>query len=434
MNNEKTFSRRSFLRLCGGAVLVLSTGCGLLNAQTEPVVKSASHALRSITGAMDAKYVRQLITANPAVSRMIMWQSDEAEENAEVEYRRAGSDTSLSAKAVSESFTDDSITVYLHSAPIEALEPGTDYEYRIVNGSAGTPWYPFRTPAEDASFKALIFPDSQSADYSGWKELAQNAAKRNPDAQFFVNMGDLVDNGEDHTQWNAWMGALSGIIDRIPLAPLMGNHETYTLDWKVRLPEAYLHEFNVPDNGSSSFQHYYYSFDYGDVHFTVLNTQFDETNDFKPGLFDEQLAWLRQDVKKSTKKWKIVLMHKDILTYAIRNRPERVPGIGDIGRSLMPEFDELGIDLVFTAHLHTYRNRGRLYNFEPSDRGPLYILTGVAGDVRYPGLWIDNVLDKKKAPQPETDNYLTLEASKDALHVKCFLPDGTEIDHVEITK
>ncbi|MBQ1620857.1 MAG: metallophosphoesterase, partial [Selenomonas sp.] len=66
--------------------------------------------------------------------------------------------------------------------------------------------------------------------------------------------------------------------------------------------------------------------------------------------------------------------------------------------------------------------------------GPLYILTGVAGDVRYPGLWVDHALDEVVAPQPETDNYLTLDADEDMLIVRCFLPDGTQIDEAAVKK
>lgn len=57
-------------------------------------------------------------------------------------------------------------------------------------------------------------------------------------------MGDLVDNGEHAYQWDAWFDALQGVIERIPVAPLLGNHETYTLDWKVRRPLAYLQLFS----------------------------------------------------------------------------------------------------------------------------------------------------------------------------------------------
>ena len=92
------------------------------------------------------------------------------------------------------------------------------------------------------------------------------------------------------------------------------------------------------------------------------------------------------------------------------------------------------MDAVLSAHLHTYRNRGHIKDFRRDPAGPLYILTGVAGNVRYPGLWIDHALDETVAPQPETDNYLTLEASKDALRFQCFLPDGSVIDDVTLRK
>lgn len=147
-------------------------------------------------------------------------------------------------------------------------------------------WHSLKTAGAGA-FKCLIFPDSQSSDYSDWENLAQTAAKLNPEAAFFINMGDIVDNGEDHTQWQAWFNGVEGIIDRIPFAPLMGNHETYDQNWKVRLPEAYLHYFSPPDNGSRDFSRYYYDFDYGDVHFMMLNSQWDETENFKPGLMEE---------------------------------------------------------------------------------------------------------------------------------------------------
>ena len=61
-------------------------------------------------------------------------------------------------------------------------------------------------------------------------------------------------------------------------------------------------------------------------------------------------------------------------------------------------------------------------------------MTGVAGNVRYPGLWIDHQLDEVVAPQPETDNYLTMQVTDEAITVKCFLPDGQVIDTVKVTK
>ena len=61
-------------------------------------------------------------------------------------------------------------------------------------------------------------------------------------------------------------------------------------------------------------------------------------------------------------------------------------------------------------------------------------MTGVAGNVRYPGLWIDHSLDETIAPQPETDNYLTLKADRDHLEIRSYLPDGSQIDEETVRK
>lgn len=433
MDKNDFINRRSFLKLCGAAALAVTAGCAFPGS---PLARQAQDKVRHLTGiaASSSEYIRQIITMDSTNSRTIMWQSEKSQPEARIEYR-APNTPPAAAAASNEGFSDDGVNCWLHTAQLTGLTANTAYEYRIINGKEASSWHSLHTAdTSNDSFQALIFPDSQSNDYSGWKQLAQDAAQRCPDAAFFINMGDLVDNGEDHTQWDAWFDAVDGIIDRIPAVPLMGNHETYNQQWKVRLPEAYLQEFSVPDNGSQKFKRYYYSFDYGAVHFTVLNTQWDETEDFIPGLLDEQLTWFRQDMAAAQKKWKVVLLHKDVLQYRIHNRPERQEGISDVGKAFMPLFDAYGVDLVLSAHLHTYRNRGHIRSFQHDSQGPLYILTGVAGNVRYPGLWIDHALDEKTAPQPETDNYLTLDASDDALQITCYLPEGTVIDEARITK
>ena len=118
-------------------------------------------------------------------------------------------------------------------------------------------------------------------------------------------MGDLVDNGQDHYQWNAWFDVVSDMIARIPVVPLLGNHETYNKDWKVRMPEAYLHLFALPQIDMEKYQNQFYSFDYGDVHFVVLNTQSQELADFEPSLDEDEVAWFKKDMAQTKKKWKI---------------------------------------------------------------------------------------------------------------------------------
>lgn len=393
---------------------------------------AAAHYLS--TDAVDASNIRQVITADSTTSRTFMWQSDYAEENPVVEYRQAGDDDSLmQLPASSDAFSDDGVTTYIHTAAVSDLKPGTAYEYRVGAGDKRSDWQSFHT-AQGHDFKALIFPDSQSSDYSVWAATAQPAWQRNQDAQFFINMGDLVDNGQDHYQWNAWFDVVGDMIARIPVVPLLGNHETYDKDWKVRMPEAYLHLFALPRIDREKYQNQFYSFDYGDVHFVVLNTQSQELADFEPSLDEDEVAWFKEDMAKTTKKWKIVLMHKDPLQYSFANRPQpREEGFSPEGRLWMPLFDQYGVDAVLSAHLHTYRDRGHIRNFQRDESGPLYLITGVAGNVQYPGLWKQHSLDEYVAPQPETDNYMTLEATDDSLTFRSFLPDGQLLEEKSIS-
>lgn len=434
MTNKK-MNRRNFIRAAAATGVLAVGGTALWQLDLLRGVRDT--ALRQFPGVFYIERLRQIVAADNAHGRVLAWEVLSPVEEQTVELRVQGSEEVRRIAAEDARFTDDGTEVYQYTADLDHLTAGNSYQYRITAGDAATDWQMLYAPTVNESYKMLIFPDAQSSDYADWKQLAHLAWARNTDAQLFACMGDLVDNGEDRLQWTEFFVGVKEMQRSIPMAPIMGNHETYNLAWKVRLPEAYLNYFKTPRNGSKDFERYYYSFDYGDVHYIVLCTQQKEIGEFKDGLVAEQLAWIRRDLKAHRKRWNVVLMHKDVLQYRINGRPEREEGIDeDNGRVWMPIFDELAIDVVFSAHLHTYRNRGHIYGFEktPDAKGPLYILTGVAGNVRYPNLWIDHAFDEVTLPQPETDNYLTMDVTRDAIEIACFLTDGTEMDRVRVTK
>ena len=43
-------------------------------------------------------------------------------------------------------------------------------------------------------------------------------------------------------------------------------------------------------------------------------------------------------------------------------------------------------------------------------------------------------MDEYVPPQPETDNYMVMEGSENALTFRCYLPDGTLLDTATIEK
>ena len=388
----------------------------------------------------ESRYIRQIVAQDNSTSRTIMWQSDNSEADAVIEYRLEGAEKSQTIEATDKAFTDDGSTTYIHEATVTGLTPNTKYEYRVGYGAdRRSDWYRLETAGANV-YDVLIYPDSQSGDYSQWEEIVKSSALRNPRTALYISMGDLVDNGEHAYQWRTWLNSIKPLSANVPLATTLGNHEMYTLDWKMREPYAYLNYFAVPPNGNEIFNRRYYSYDFGDVHYVVLDTMLYESNHednhdtHHPDLYDVQVQWLRQDLTANTKKWAVVLMHRDPFQYAF-DRPgaNRAVGFDDEGVLFMPIFDEFNVDLVLSAHLHSYRNRGHVRNFDRDPSGPLYILAGIAGDARRPK-WKEHPLDVYVAPDRDKNNYMTMTVTPNKLIVKAFLPDGTQLDESVIEK
>ena len=423
------------------SVSLLLAGCG-----------SVQKDVAGSDSSVGIKFVRQIVTEDNGISRTIMWQS-EVRQGYSVEYRmkgmaNAGANQDAAKKASGEtgavftqaatecSFKEAKADYLQYQVQLQDLQPNSTYEYRIVTEKNKGIWHSLKTN-NDKGFTALIFPDSQSSDYSGWRELARAAQQRHKESELYINMGDLVDNGQDGSQWRAWLGGVEPFSADLAFASVIGNHEAYSLDWQMTPPKAYTNLFAVPENGLPEYKRQFYSFDYGPVHFTVLDTNFYEAQGWQPRLLADELRWLEQDLAKSKARWKIVLQHRDIFMYAFSKesgRPERATFFLDFSRQLMPLYEKYKVDAVLSAHLHTYRRRIPLRNFAPAEDGIIYILTGVAGNVRYPKLWGDFAWDAARAPRPETANYMTLEVSQEKLLFRAFLPDGKQFDEVEIKK
>ena len=322
------------------------------------------HTPRADYEPLTIKFLRQIITKDSRTSRVLMWQTEAAEDFL-LEYKLVGEEAAHFAEVERRDF--------ICSCAIEKLKPASLYNFRIILGERATVWQKLRT-AGDGAFQMIIFSDSQCEHYEVWQRTANAAAENFPDAELVIVNGDLVDNGESDYQWRAFFNAAEKLFADKILAPVMGNHECYGVNWFNALPTGYLKNFALPDNGSKDFGGYFYSFDYGAAHFFVLNTQFDELEKFKPKLQAAQEYFFRRDAANANRRWKIVFMHKDIYS---RDK------FNDIADKFLELFDELEIDLVFTGHLHTYRNRGKIFARQKSARGTTYILCGRAGDQNY---------------------------------------------------
>ena len=208
-------------------VLVL-LGVGMYFLPQTRLHRAAGDQLYVLLQEGQVQNLRQLVTADNSTARRIMWQSSSPMESPRVAVRLAGrEDSELFYDAEQDFWSDDGSENYQYTVLVDKLQPGTEYEYAVIDKDSRSGWYRLKTDSAGQPFKMLIFPDSQSADYSGWQQLAQEAWERNQGAELVVNMGDLVDNGEDSSQWRAWFRGLDNIISQSAFAPVMGNHECY---------------------------------------------------------------------------------------------------------------------------------------------------------------------------------------------------------------
>ncbi|SMC51410.1 purple acid phosphatase family protein [Sporomusa malonica] len=319
----------------------------------------------------------------------------------------------------------------IHSVTLTGLKSGTRYVYRVGGPGCWSEPRIFTTASAAISgFKFLVFGDSQSINYDVWKSTIRNAYQAHPEAAFFANVGDLVDVGQDYNEWNNWFSAARGVIDTIPAMPITGNHETYTLERQFSMPVFFTAQFNLPPNGPERLKGQVYSFDYGDAHFVMLDSQAGEQAKFVPGMLSEQRIWLEKDLRMTNKKWKIAFIHRPL--YNNKNTEANE----NIERVFRPLFDQYHVDVVFTGHDHVYSRTYPLRDgvrTDTSEKGTVYVASGRSGTKTYRNTISKDWNEFFYSPVDEP-NYITVEVMGDVLTVKSFKQSGTLIDAWVIRK
>ena len=308
------------------------------------------------------------------------------------------------------------------TATLRQLRPGVRYTYRVGDGVTWSAWRSFRTaPYQSSKVKFLVFGDSQSVTYQLWGNTLKKALQANPDAAFMVNMGDLVDVGQDYGQWKGWLEAGQGVIDSIPVVPVVGNHETYTPNRTYSRPQLFTSQLSLPRNGPAELRGQVYSLEYGDAHVAVLDSQMGEERAFVPYSLFLQQEWLKKDLAHSRKSWNIVLTHRPFYG----NRKAKDSAI--LRNAFVPILQEAKVDVVFTAHEHVYARSVPLNGKGNGFPGTIHVATGRSGTKTYPDpvrqVWNENFYNPLDEP-----NYLTVEVGHTMLLVKAFKASGALLD------
>lgn len=235
-----------------------------------------------------------------------------------------------------------------HSVKFTDLEPNTLYGYRVGDGKHWSEWFQFKTASKNTNrFSFLYVGDAQNYVLELWSRLIRQGYKSNPDASFIIHAGDLINHGNNDSQWNEWFKAGSFIHSMVPSFPIPGNHEYRRIKEDVGKKELSIFwkpQFNLPLNGPNNLKETAYYVDYENVRIIGLDTN---------RRTEEQFQWLENVLKNNPKKWTIVTYHHPLFSASDgRDNPE-------LRETLKPLFDKYHVDLALQGHDHSYA-RGRV--------------------------------------------------------------------------
>ncbi len=284
-----------------------------------------------------------------------------------------------------------------------------------------------------------------------------------------LHVGDLSYANARPAVWDEWFHLIEPVASRAFYMAAPGNHEHegyYPVTSPGEDQVANAHDVEAVLDPYRQFRERFhfgaddlrYSFDLGPVHVTVINTEqlcaWEPAQYYVPwrvnprcdtpsttaggyGVDDERatvvpnqelIDWVAADLAANQAPWNFVIMHQP--TYSAGSYEGRAV----LQEHFVPLFEEHGVDLVLAGHDHNYQRSYPLRDHAPVNRdmnaygvddGPIYIVTGGAGEGRY-GLEDDAPW---RAVGNSTFHYLRLDVTWDAIEGTAVeVPTGEVLD------
>lgn len=333
-------------------------------------------------------------------SVLVRWRTDVAE-NSRVEWG-----TTIGAP---DSMVDDASVTTEHEVLVTGLDASTVYYYRV--GSTTTPLaggdaaHFFKTsPPTGTAVPTRIWAigDSGYPDPGviapGWirdgdaVRDAYTAFNGAATADVWLLLGDnaytLATDAEYQTDL---FEQYPGFIRTVAPWACLGNHEGFVADGLTQ-SGPYYDVFSLPTGGEAggvaSGTESYYAFDYGNIHFVVLDA---EDSVLNASARKAMLDWLEADLAATKADWLIAFWHQPPYSKAFLHDSDVEANEVLIREHAVPILEDYGVDLVLGGHSHNYERSYFIdghYGLSPTF-GPEHVVDGGTGNPL-----VDNAYEK----------------------------------------
>lgn len=256
-----------------------------------------------------------------------------------------------------------------HEIRLHNLKPATKYYYSIGDGKdidiKGKDFW-FKTApniytAEKNTLQDVRFWITGDQGYPNkvqnqvrdamfsWLEQNPRTGKESAPLDLWLTTGDNAYRSGSNDQFQAgFFEPYKTILRNTPVWPVYGNHDARR--W------VFFDLFTFPTRGESgglaSGTEHYYSFDYANIHFVILDTQASDLS-----LEGEMLSWLKKDLEQTKQQWLITLFHHPPYTKGSHDSDSAYDSGGrliEVRENILPLLEAAGVDMVFTGHSHMY--------------------------------------------------------------------------------
>jgi hypothetical protein len=332
-------------------------------------------------------------------------------------------------------------TVRIHEVHVCGLAASMRYYYKAGGPGAWSAVYGVATgpmPGAAEIFSFAVSGDARN-DPATWAEVQAAIAGRGVDFQLFS--GDAVILGPNQPEWDGWFEAVAGavpvqdVLARVPMMFANGNHDLLAVN--------YLVQFALPGETSpgETAGEEWYSFDYGNAHFVVLN----DTTAAADTIGGAEAAWLSADlgaVDRLATPWVFVMHHKPAYSCATAHGSDVT-----LRSAWQPIFDQWGVDVVFNGHDHDYERSKPIRGFDTGSTngtvaasgpggipvagsGTVYVVAAGAGAPLYgvdPSCYHTQLTESVR-------NYVVVEIDGTTMHYTAYRLDGSVLDAFDYTK
>jgi Icc-related predicted phosphoesterase len=292
----------------------------------------------------------------------------------------------------------DARTGLQYVAQLEGLPTNAIVCYRIV-GPDGTWVEPtgFRTapaPGSDQPVRFVALGDLGKRTSDQFAVLQQIETV---EVDLALITGDLAyDNGELGELEDNFFGVYRELMAQVPFFVASGNHEYNTDD-----AAPFRRVFSLFENGGPEGTERWYSFDWGSVHFVVLDTE---------QVGDTQVKWLDEDLAANDLPFTVAVAHRPPYSSGHHGSERHVR------KAFSPVFERHGVQLVLLGHEHDYERTKDL-------DGVTYVVAGGGGRGTRPVGESDFT-----AVSDRVAHFVYVEADSDGMRLVAIDATGQEFD------